>query len=501
MNRVCYVLMALAITPALAGPPVPARQRDPIKKLLVIGVDGLRADALEAADAPYVHALIAGGCYSNDGQSEDLTFSGPNWATILHGVHRDKHNVTSNDYGGGRLALYPDFLEYLEWHDRSLVTVRITTWDQIYLKQPTGADIDIFQNHSGNGDAKGAADAARLLTGSHPEYAVDVDAMFVYFADVDEAGHSHGFSATSAGYLAAIARTDARIGQIVDAIESRPTYPLEDWLFILTSDHGGAPDGSHHGNTPEKRRIPFIVSGPSAARGAPFPQPKAVDVTKTALAFMGAPIPADLDGNVVGLQATARPRPRLGVNLIFNGDAEYDRGFSDSQPDQYLSGWDDPGPDQVTSVVYGAPGYPGVGPSEPPDRGQAFFMGGQAPVSTLTQNIDIAGMAARVDTGTLRFTLSGWLGGYGAQHDAASVHMGFKDSAGAMLGQAVIGPVGPGERAHKTGMVPRSAQGLVPVGTRRAEITLTCTRTSGASNDGYADNLSLVLTDSAAPPH
>jgi hypothetical protein len=49
------------------------------------------------------------------------------------------------------------------------------------------------------------------------------------------------------------------------------------------------------------------------------------------------------------------------------------------------------------------------------------------------------------------------------------------------------------DRSNTTEFVQRSASGTVPVGTRSIRIVVTATRLSGHTNDGYADNLSLVL--------
>src|SRR5688572_2582754 len=185
----------------------------PVRKCLVIGIDGLRADALEAADAPRMHFLLAHGCYARDAQAEDLTFSGPNWSSILHGVHRDLHNVTTNDYSNNHLDQFPDFLAYLEQHNPDLVTARLTTWDAIFIHQPTGADLDIFRNYTADGDNLITDDAALLLTGNHPIHSQDPDVLFVYLSDVDVAGHTFGFHPSRPGYLAAIHTADEQVGR------------------------------------------------------------------------------------------------------------------------------------------------------------------------------------------------------------------------------------------------------------------------------------------------
>ena len=92
---------------------------------LIIGVDGLKPDCIPPAHTPAIDRLIAEGCYNDNAQAEDLTYSGPNWASILHGVHRDKHRVTNNEYRPSRLREWPDFLTYLERHNPDLVTAKV----------------------------------------------------------------------------------------------------------------------------------------------------------------------------------------------------------------------------------------------------------------------------------------------------------------------------------------------------------------------------------------
>ena len=107
--------------------------------------------------------------------------------------------------------------------------------------------------------------------------------------------------------------------------------------------------------------------------------------------------------------------------------------------------------------------------------------------------IDVTSAATQIDAGTLPFTLSGWLGGWEGQDDNAVLRVTFKDAAGATLGSGSIGPVLAAERNSVTSLVSKTTSGTVPAKTRRVEVVLEMTRTSGSYNDGYADNLSLVL--------
>jgi hypothetical protein len=190
----------------------------------------------------------------------------------------------------------------------------------------------------------------------------------------------------------------------------------------------------------------------------------------------------------------------LGSNLIANGDAEGGPGAADSNTVVALLGWTTGG--ALTAVRYGATaGYPTASDPGPTSRGANFFAGGNAASSIGTQVVDLSAAAASLDTGLVSFVLSGYLGGFGDQNDTAALTAIFKDAAGAPLGTArTIGPVAAPDRGNATGLLPRTATGPVPSGTRQVQVQLTMTRVGGASNDGYADNLSLVFATAPAAP-
>jgi len=129
----------------------------------------------------------------------------------------------------------------------------------------------------------------------------------------------------------------------------------------------------------------------------------------------------------------------------------------------------------------------------PTDRGNNLFAGGVSAVARISQTIDVSSAASQIDAGTLPFTLSGWLGGWNGQDDNALLRATFKDAAGATLGTSSVGPVLSADRNGATALVFKTTSGTVPARTRKVEVVLEITRTSGSYNDGLADNLSLVL--------
>jgi hypothetical protein len=181
----------------------------------------------------------------------------------------------------------------------------------------------------------------------------------------------------------------------------------------------------------------------------------------------------------------------FGTNLIVNGNAESGaasaKGYDVIRP---IPGWNPSG--NFTVVKYGAPAFP-TGLSH---GGNNFFAGGPSnPRSQATQTITIpASDGALIDRGSVTFNLSGALGGWSSQGDNAVLTAQFEDSQGHTLGTGKIGPVTAAQRNSTTELLPRSVGGAVPAGTRSILIDLVMTRQAGSYNDGYADNLSLVLS-------
>ncbi|MBI4893569.1 MAG: hypothetical protein HY821_23315, partial [Acidobacteria bacterium] len=179
-----------------------------------------------------------------------------------------------------------------------------------------------------------------------------------------------------------------------------------------------------------------------------------------------------------------------GDNLIVNGDAEKGEATPGCLGSATIPGWTTDG---IVSVCAYGPTTIAIGAPGPANRGKNYFAGAAGPSSVLSQTIDLTGSATQIDTGSQAFTLSGWLGGYEVQDDAAKVTATFLGAGGNSLGSAWIGPVLAADRNSTTSLILKSASGTVPSGTRSVRIELLFTRAQGSYNDGYADNHSLIL--------
>ncbi len=107
----------------------------------------------------------------------------------------------------------------------------------------------------------------------------------------------------------------------------------------------------------------------------------------------------------------------LGQNAILNGDAESGVGSANGDvvpvPDWTSTG-------NFTAVLYGgAGGFPSLADPGPASRGGNFFAGGGGALSTGSQILDVSHIASEIDTGSIAYTLSGYLGGFSTQGDNA----------------------------------------------------------------------------------
>ena len=248
MKKTFYIVMVFALTVQMAF----ASQN---RKVLVIGIDGCRSDALQQANTPVLDGLIASGLFTYDAWHCGITVSGPSWSTIMTGTWWNKHGVTSNAYTGSNFNSYPYFPTRAKELKPNLQCVQVVEWapmsDNVYN--------DGWNKKLKTPDGDGASTAAVAAT-----EIVDpnLDCMFVYFDAVDLTGHSSGFSPTNPSYIQAIENVDSRIGVVLNALYSRTNYATEDWLILITTDHGGTGTG-HGGNSLQERQIWWIANGAS----------------------------------------------------------------------------------------------------------------------------------------------------------------------------------------------------------------------------------------------
>lgn len=298
------ILLALLLTGYAAA------EDAKVKKVLYLGIDGCRFDSIEKAETPNLDALMKNGIKSDhclilgERYQKNDTISGPGWSTIYTGVWADKHGVHDNTFKGANYKEYPHFFQRIREAQPTARLASFVTWLPIKKFIVSAADVneadeDEIGHNYAKADTSAAAKAVKELSENDPTV------VCYYIGNVDETGHKFGFHPSVPQYIAAIEEADKHIGDVLAALKGRKTYAQEDWLVIVTADHGGKGTSHSAGHkVPEIYNSFLIVSGDAAQRGDFQEQVYLVDAAPTILTFLGVKIDGSwkLDGRAVGLK-------------------------------------------------------------------------------------------------------------------------------------------------------------------------------------------------------
>lgn len=244
----------------------------PTPKVLLVGIDGISLSELNRVDTPHLDSLhstkaFTGG-HTGTG-TQQSTWSGAGWGSILTGVWADSHTVTGNrDYF--RYAADTVFNHVRNTRPNAYIA-NITNWDLIKIQQDAKSEaVDYWFNIDWDREKwdNDEEDSTQITTAEALAQLKDhgPDLLFVMFASVDEVGHVDGFGDT---YDDEIRASDAALGELLAAVDAREAAHDEDWLVIVSTDHGrelaegtdpedNVVDGKEHGGQTVPEKTIFI---------------------------------------------------------------------------------------------------------------------------------------------------------------------------------------------------------------------------------------------------
>ena len=277
--RLCGVglLLGLLATVLLKNMLADELTVDHRQRALLIGLDGVQYEQLEqvigAGQAPNIGRFQPKMAYTGGitgTTTEQPTLSGPGWTTVLTGTWADRHRIISNDSG---MRTKADSLFKLISHSSpTRHSASIVGWNPIndnFAEDVLTGDIELAIKCGGDDQCVVDRTTRELEAGN-------LDFIFVQLDQPDTVGHENGFGPS---YQTAIAEVDHKVGQILEALEERKqSRPEENWLVILTTDHGRqAPDGYHHGGQSRSEKTAFIGLNQSANKVLTQPDSAPVD--------------------------------------------------------------------------------------------------------------------------------------------------------------------------------------------------------------------------------
>lgn len=225
------------------------------KKVLMIVIEGAEGEQVKELMPATIKSLLPHSKYSFDGLSEPKSNDASTWASLMTGVFTLKHNITDQSFIGSanlndltvKLPFYPTVFYNIHQARPLSKTLSITSWDPLSMSLLEHADerIDVST------DAEVKDKAISKLKSTNPLLTL------VSFRSALEAGKSSGFTVGdgSTPYANAITTIDGYIGEVLQALKQRQNYAKEDWLVIITSNHGGLENGVYGGVSETERRI------------------------------------------------------------------------------------------------------------------------------------------------------------------------------------------------------------------------------------------------------
>ncbi|MEM7359086.1 MAG: alkaline phosphatase family protein [Pseudomonadota bacterium] len=315
-------LFMLAIALAFCSPVYASEQQPTLTpKAIFILIDGIPADVIESVSTPALDSISGMGGYTRayvGGEigtpTESPTISAVGYQSMLTGTWANKHNVYDNKVDNPDYQ-YWDIFRIAKNHDGELRTAIFSTW------------LDNRTKLIGDGlDAAGGkkidfhADGFELDTERFPHDAeishirtidgvvsnaasahikeAGPDLSWVYLEDPDHVGHKYG---DSEQLTAAVQLADQRLGKIWQAVQNRQESHHEDWLVVVTTDHGrDALTGKGHGRQSQRERTTWIASNSTNLSDHFSQTPAIVDILPSIASHMGIAIPSQVAEHLEG---------------------------------------------------------------------------------------------------------------------------------------------------------------------------------------------------------
>jgi predicted AlkP superfamily pyrophosphatase or phosphodiesterase len=280
---VAVLLAALALL-ALAAPA--SGQGGSARHVVVLSLDGARADALRAATPA---ALAARGAVSWTARTTLPSVTLSAHASMLSGVPPSVHGVVGNDWHQGQPYFERPtvFSEVTRAGGRA---VGLVAKAKLLMLMPPGSVAAarhlVYPRHR---QADVVEAAAALFAAQRPAL------LFVHVADPDDAGHRSGWMGPD--YLRVVAGLPALVERLLRALHESGAAAGS--LLLVTADHGG--HGRIHGtDRPEDVTVPWLAFGGAARAGVVLKREIVTyDTAATVLAALGLPVPGDWHGRPV----------------------------------------------------------------------------------------------------------------------------------------------------------------------------------------------------------
>jgi hypothetical protein len=292
------------------------------RKAVFIILDGISADIIETVETPVLDEIAQQGGYTRaylggekGGYSESPTISAVGYNHLLTGTWTNKHNVWDNDIAAPNYNYWSIF-RIAKASKPEVKTAIFSSWEDNRTKLvgerlPAAGNIKMDYSFDGfeldkkkfphtedrtfmfNIDEHVSTEAGRYIAEKGP------DLSWVYLEFTDDMGHMYG---DSPQYFDAIKKADAQVGRIWNAIKKRQEQFKEEWMIVITTDHGrDAQTGKNHGGQSDRERTTWITTNVKDLNARFKQTPATTDIMPSIMRFMNIEIPQPTRDEVDGV--------------------------------------------------------------------------------------------------------------------------------------------------------------------------------------------------------
>lgn len=251
------------------------------KKTVFIIADGIPADVIERLNLQQTNRIIKDGTYSRmhvggdkGTYNETPTISAVGYNSLLTGTWVNKHNVPDNDIKAPNYN-YQNIFRLFKGQYPKKTTAIYSSWTDNRTKllghelaEAGNLKVDFYHDgyeldtvrfkHDRQRDFMHQIDeqvVADAVTGIKKD---SPDLSWIYLEYTDDMGHMFG---DSPQFEQAVKMLDIQLGKVYDAIDYRKKSFNEDWLLVITTDHGrDEKDGKGHGGQSARQRNTWMIT-------------------------------------------------------------------------------------------------------------------------------------------------------------------------------------------------------------------------------------------------